>query len=51
MSAIPKNMKEAKQRKAKLADEYLRVRGKDEKRAKAISREIFALNEWMIANK
>lgn len=46
---IPKNRAEAQRRIDALHNEYLKKRGTP--RATAIEREIYALKQWMVANK
>ncbi|UGL63030.1 hypothetical protein SEA_PINKIEPIE_29 [Streptomyces phage PinkiePie] len=50
MSAIPKNARDCQRRLDALREEYLRVRGKNENRAKAVAKEIYALQELQVAN-
>ncbi|WNM72909.1 hypothetical protein SEA_PERSIMMON_26 [Streptomyces phage Persimmon] len=50
MSATPKNARECQRRLDALREEYLRVRGKNENRAKAVAKEIYALQELQVAN-
>lgn len=49
--STPKNKKEAQKRLDALKDEYIKVRLTNPKRAKQIATEIYALQEWQIANK
>ncbi len=47
----PKNKAEAQKRIRELRLDYLKYRGKDHAKAQRIAREIYALNEWLVANK
>jgi hypothetical protein len=49
--STPKNKKEAERRLNALKEEYVRVRTSNPTRAKAIAKEIYALQEWQVANK
>lgn len=46
----PKNKDEAQKRIRELRLDYLKYRGKDNAKATRIAREIYALNEWLVAN-
>jgi hypothetical protein len=48
--STPKNVAEADRRLRVLKEEYLVVRGKNPQRAKAVATEIYALQEWIVAN-
>mgnify|MGYP001563449116 CR=1 FL=1 len=49
--STPKNKDEAQKRIRELRLEYVKYRGKDHVKANRIAREIYALNEWLVANK
>lgn len=49
--STPKNQREAERRLVALKEEYIKVRASNPKRAKAVATEIYALQEWQIANR
>lgn len=48
---IPRNKQEAERRLRALKEEYVKVRKTDSKRASAVAKEIYALQEWLVAQK
>lgn len=49
MSAIPNNARDCQKRLDALREEYIQKRGKDQRRASAVAKEIFALQELQVA--